>query len=148
MFLDPADPEELILTSALSRREFLFGVTATGVALALRRGFPSARQARRAHSLEASIPTHRVVHTHSDLATNWDYATGWYGNYVSQVVVDRMTDRGVMDLTGTLTRADAWRGSFPVIPPVKRWRSRSTSTMPVVMTAIESLMRYPSRLIQ
>ena len=27
--------------------------------------------------------------------------------------MDRMTDRGVMDLTGTLTRADAWRAIIP-----------------------------------
>lgn len=92
--------------SALSRREFLLGVASTGVALALPPGFRSC-------SLAASIPTQRVVHTHSSLATNWDYATGWYGDYVNQAVVDRMTDRGVMDLTGALTRADAWRALIP-----------------------------------
>ena len=97
----------------LSRREFLYGVAATGAALALRRWLPSSRQVRRSPSFEAAIPANRVVHTHSSLATSWDYATGWYGDYVDQAVVDRMVDRGVMDLTGTLTRADAWRAIIP-----------------------------------
>jgi hypothetical protein len=64
-------------------------------------------------SLKYSAAPNRVVHTHSHLATSWDYATGWYGDYVDQAVVDRMVDRGVMDLTGSLTRADAWRALIP-----------------------------------
>jgi uncharacterized protein (DUF362 family) len=97
----------------LSRREFMFGAVVTGLALVFHGGLPSYRQTRRSQSLEASIPAHRVVHTHSNLVTNWDYATGWYGNYVNQGVVDLMIDRGVMDLTGTQTRADAWRAIIP-----------------------------------
>jgi hypothetical protein len=97
----------------LSRREFLFGMAATGVTLALRRELPSTDQASRSPSFEAAIPTNRVVHTHSNLVTNWDYATGWYGDYVNQTVVDLMIDRGLMDLTGALNRADAWRAIIP-----------------------------------
>jgi hypothetical protein len=85
----------------LSRREFLLGAAATGMALAFRPWLPS------------SIPSNRVVHTHSNYATDWDYVTGWYGDHVSQVIVDRMTDRGVMDLTGTTTRAEAWGAIMP-----------------------------------
>ena len=50
---------------------------------------------------------------HSSVATAWDYATGWYGDYVNQAVVDLMTDNGMMDLTGTNTRADAWHAIIP-----------------------------------
>jgi hypothetical protein len=85
----------------LSRREFLFGAAATGLALAFRPW------------LTSSTPSNRVVHTHSIFATDWDYVTGWYGDYVSQAIVDRMTDRGVMDLTGTATRAEAWGAIIP-----------------------------------
>jgi uncharacterized Fe-S center protein len=85
----------------LSRREFLFGAAATGITLAFRPWLPP------------SIPSNRVVHTHNNHATGWDYASGWYGEAVSQVIVDRMTDRGVMDLTGTATRADAWGAVMP-----------------------------------
>jgi len=53
------------------------------------------------------------VHTHSDDATYWDYATGWYGDYVSQTLVNEMTDRGVMTLTNTATLADAWGALIP-----------------------------------
>jgi hypothetical protein len=54
-----------------------------------------------------------VVHAHSADATSWDYATGWYGNYVDQAVVDAMTDRGVMALTGEATAAAAWGAILP-----------------------------------
>jgi hypothetical protein len=85
----------------LTRREFLLGAAATGVALAFRPWMPG------------SIPSTRVVHTHSIYATDWDYVNGWYGDHVSQVMVDRMTDFGVMELTGTATRAQAWRAILP-----------------------------------
>jgi hypothetical protein len=54
-----------------------------------------------------------VVHAHSPEATSWDYATGWYGDYVNQAVVDAMTDRGLMALTDTTTPADAWDALLP-----------------------------------
>ena len=92
----------------LSRREFLLGAAAAGAALTLgRRPSHSTRAAR------SAFPSNRVVHTQSDAATYWDYATGWYGDYVSQPVVDAMTDRGVMALTNTVTLADAWRALIP-----------------------------------
>ncbi|MBI5653839.1 MAG: DUF362 domain-containing protein [Chloroflexi bacterium] len=91
--------------ATLSRREFLRGVAATGAALAFGNlMIPPAR---------AALPPRRVVHVHSNAATNWDYATGWYGDYVNQTVVDALTDRGVTDLTNTATRADAWHALIP-----------------------------------
>jgi uncharacterized protein (DUF362 family) len=97
----------------LSRREFLLRTAAAGAALALG-GWPAhPTRARRSASAQAGFSSNRVVHTHSNDATDWDYATGWYGDYVNQSVVDAMTDRGVMALTNTATLADAWHALLP-----------------------------------
>jgi uncharacterized protein (DUF362 family) len=58
-----------------------------------------------------------VVHVRDARATRWDYRTGWYGDFVDQDVVDRMTDSGVLELTGASTRADAWRALLPDYRP-------------------------------
>jgi len=63
------------------------------------------------------IPKPLVIHTHSDRATSWDYRTGWYGDYVDQTVVDLMTERGILDLTGAPTPAEAWRVILPAYQP-------------------------------
>lgn len=55
----------------------------------------------------------RVVHVHAPSATYWDGSSNYYYNYVNQSVVNDMVDRGVMALTGTSTRADAWRALIP-----------------------------------
>jgi hypothetical protein len=99
--------------SKLSRRQFLSSAAAAGAALALDRRLPHPTLAQRPTSARVAIPPHRVVHTHCDDATYWDYATGWYGDYVNQTIVDEMTDRGVMTLTNTTTRADAWSALIP-----------------------------------
>jgi hypothetical protein len=100
--------------SKFSRREFLLGAAAAGATLALSaRGLSCPTYAAPTASARAAIPPHRVVHTHSDDATYWDYATGWYGDYVSQSMVNTMTDQGVMALTNTTTLADAWRALIP-----------------------------------
>lgn len=57
--------------------------------------------------------TSRVVHVHAPSATYWDGSSNYYYNYVNQSVVNNMVDRGVMALTGTSTRADAWRALIP-----------------------------------
>jgi hypothetical protein len=98
----------------LSRRKFLQGAAAVGTTLALGRWSSRLAQGTAWASTRAAIPTHRVVHAHSDAATYWDYATGWYGDYVSQAIVDEMTDQGVMALTNTVTPADAWRALIPI----------------------------------
>ena len=94
--------------SQLSRRRFLLSTAAAGATLALDRWLPRPTPDRR-----SAIASNRVVHTHGNDATDWDYATGWYGDYVSQPVVDAMTDRGVMVLTNTATLADAWGALIP-----------------------------------
>jgi len=55
----------------------------------------------------------RVVHVHAPSATYWNGSSNYYYNYVNQSVVNEMVDRGVMALTGTSTRADAWRALIP-----------------------------------
>jgi len=94
--------------SKLTRREFLLTTAAAGAVLLLDR-WP----VRRTQARPRAIPSHRVVHTHSGDATDWDYASGWYGDSVNQAVVDDMTDRGVMALTDTTTLADAWGALLP-----------------------------------
>lgn len=59
----------------------------------------------------------RVVHVHDPDATNWDFSTGWYGDYVDQQAVDDMVDRGVMELTGASTVAEAWGALLPSYSP-------------------------------
>jgi hypothetical protein len=58
-------------------------------------------------------PQPKVVHVHNSDATCWDYATGWYGDFMSQNEVDQLVDRGVMELTGTASRAAAWQALIP-----------------------------------
>jgi hypothetical protein len=59
----------------------------------------------------------RVVHVHDPDATDWNFSTGWYGDYVDQPAVDNMVDRGVMELTGASTVADAWSTLIPNYMP-------------------------------
>jgi len=97
----------------ISRRGFLRRAAAAGAALALG-GWPlRPARAERTASAQAAMLSNRVVHTHSAEATYWDYATGWYGDHVSQAVVDAMTDQGVMALTNTVTLAGAWHAVIP-----------------------------------
>ena len=58
----------------------------------------------------------KVVHVHSDGATTWTGQSD-YWNYVDQDTVNAMVDRGLMDLTGAATVADAWRVLLPAYQP-------------------------------
>ncbi len=55
----------------------------------------------------------RVVPVHAPSATFWNGSSNDYYNYVNQSVVNEMVDQGVMALTSTSTRADAWRALIP-----------------------------------
>jgi len=59
----------------------------------------------------------RVVHVHDPSATSWDFGDDYYGNFVDQDVVNGMVDRGVMELTGASTVAEAWRSLIPDYAP-------------------------------
>jgi hypothetical protein len=62
----------------------------------------------------------KVVHIYSSQTTNWDFSTGWYGDYVDQNVVYEMIDWGAMQLTGTANRAAAWQALIPAYVPGER----------------------------
>jgi hypothetical protein len=97
----------------LSRREFLVLAATIGMGIGPLADQAFAQVAGSSKLSGKPIPAQRVVHTHSDQATHWDYQTGWYGDYVDQTLVDRMTERGIMDLTRAPTPADAWRVIIP-----------------------------------
>jgi hypothetical protein len=61
----------------------------------------------------------RVVHVHALSATNWDFDSGYYGDYVDQGTVNEMVDRGVMELADTSLVGDAWRALIPDYSPGK-----------------------------
>jgi len=62
-----------------------------------------------AKNLIKNIPATRVVQIHNPNATNWDFTTGYYGDYVNQALVDAMVDRGVCELTGLSDAVSAWQ---------------------------------------
>ena len=55
----------------------------------------------------------RVVHVHDGNATGWDFGDSYYGDCVDQDSVNVMVNRGVMELTGTPTVAEAWGALIP-----------------------------------
>jgi hypothetical protein len=61
-----------------------------------------------AKNLIKNIPATRVVQIHNPNATNWDFATGYYGDYINQALVDAMVDRGACELTGLSDPFFAW----------------------------------------
>jgi len=117
----------------VSRRQFLVGtaVALGGSALALSQRLGRLPAVHGQDSTASSTPAAflpyvvrnyparvrgKVVHVHSDSATNW---TGQpdYWNYVDQDTVNAMVDRGLMDLTGAASAADAWRALLPAYEP-------------------------------
>lgn len=64
-------------------------------------------------------PDSRVVHVQAHDATFWDFGDAYYGNYVDQDVVNAMVDRGVMELTGKGSPAQAWQVLVPGYTPGK-----------------------------
>ena len=54
-----------------------------------------------------------MVHVHSTDATFWDFGSDYYGSFVDQDVVNEMVDRGVMELTGASSVAEAWQELVP-----------------------------------
>jgi hypothetical protein len=54
-----------------------------------------------------------VISVHDSQATNWDYSTNYFWQYVNQDIVDTMIAMGVMYLTGTNNTNDAWNALIP-----------------------------------
>lgn len=55
----------------------------------------------------------RVVHVWNPNATSWNFASGWYGDYISQATVNTMTNQGLMTLTGKTSVVEAWQSILP-----------------------------------
>lgn len=58
-----------------------------------------------------------VVHVHAADAASWDFASGWYGDYVNQDVVNDMVDEGIRQLTGQTSVEAAWEVLLPAYAP-------------------------------
>lgn len=56
----------------------------------------------------ASGPQGKVVRVHSSTATNWDFSSIKYWEYIDQAQVQKMLDRGVLELTGETSLPSAW----------------------------------------
>jgi hypothetical protein len=63
-------------------------------------------------SNNSSSSMSKVVHVHAQKATTWS-GQSRYWEYVEQGVVDEMVNRGVVELTGASSLADAWRALLP-----------------------------------
>jgi len=115
-----------------TRRQFLKGIAAAAGGLALsslRRVAisPTPQAAAQPPQLTPqaylplvgrNFPPATVVHVHAPAATNWNFsADTWYGDYVDQDTVDEMVERGLMELTGAATVADAWAILLPRYTP-------------------------------
>ena len=98
--------------SEISRREFLLSAAA-GATLAMSRALLASGEQVRSAAARPLLAPRRVVRMHSSAATSWNYSTGWYGDYVSQSVVDSMTDEGLQHLTGEATVTQAWQAVLP-----------------------------------
>lgn len=63
----------------------------------------------------------KVVHVHDGDATSWDFGNDYYGReeFVNQDVVNEMVDRGVKELAGTSSVAQAWQVLVPGYGPGK-----------------------------
>jgi len=62
----------------------------------------------------------KVVHVYCQRATDWNFLTGWWCDHVDQGVVNKMVDRGLMELTGRRSRAAAWQALLPDYAPSQR----------------------------
>ncbi len=110
----------------VTRRRFLTGVAVGAGCLAVSAAGRLLRLAPKASAREPDLTAQaylplvmrrhaqsKVVHVHSSSATQWDFSSGWYGSHVRQGVVNQMLGRGLLELTGTASLADAWAEILP-----------------------------------
>jgi uncharacterized protein (DUF362 family) len=62
-------------------------------------------------------PAVRVVRVHSSGATNWNFFSGWWGDFVDQEVVNEMIEQGLKVLTATTSVEAAWDEILPLYQP-------------------------------
>lgn len=116
----------------LTRRDFIKRVALTGAGLALGSNLLAKLGALAQESFETYLPLmlkspeppspptgSRVAHVHDSNATNWDFGSDYYGDYVRQDVVNSMVDQGVMALTGAGSVNQAWQSLIPDYEPGK-----------------------------
>jgi uncharacterized protein (DUF362 family) len=90
----------------ITRREFI-KVTSSGIlGLAVS---PYALSHREGKGTIFQIPPHRVVRVRNVNATDWDFVTDYYWNFVGRDVVNTMVERGVKELTNHSTTMEAWQ---------------------------------------
>jgi hypothetical protein len=155
----------------ISRRTFLIGAAAavggTAVTWAAR---PEALQTAKGQAPSAMNKVYlpyvacsgpdvpfagKVLHVHSDAATHWGGESD-YWNHVDQGTVNDMVDRGLMQLTGTASVADAWRALIPAYQPGEKIaikvnfnNSRAcNSTNPSIDALMEPVNAVASGLLQ
>ncbi len=74
------------------------------------RAYPKKSKAVKAVHTSSHIP--EVISVHSPHATNWDFKTYPYVDFINQDVVNKMLDAGIQSLTGEKTAHDAWHSLF------------------------------------
>jgi Domain of unknown function (DUF362) len=157
----------------ISRRQFLIGSAAAlgGSALiwARRPGLMPAVQGQdpgptpmaflpyvvRNHSPLTPPLLGKVIHVHGNGAVDWT-GEGDYWNYMDQDTVNNMVDRGLMELTGAVTVADAWRALIPAYEPGQKIAIKvnfnnsgvCNNTAPVIDALIEPVNAVVSGLEQ
>jgi hypothetical protein len=117
----------------VTRRDILkaMAVAAGGIAMNhLRRGLITTEAKSKETNLDTEVfiplvtkydstSTSKVVHVHTQNATSWG-GQSRYWEHVEQAVVNEMVNRGVVELTGATTSADAWRELLPGYQPGKK----------------------------
>lgn len=107
----------------MNRRTFIAkGLLPLSAFFFIRRGFKigSAEAAVAKGPLESKPPKdkkmvkqrHKVVSVHSEKATNWDFKTYPYVDYINEDMVKNMLNEGIQSLTETKTPSDAWHTLF------------------------------------
>lgn len=98
------------LDGRICRRAFIkaLSLAILGTIIAPHRIFP---RVRKGPTKILTNPTQkpRVVRVYSPRATNWDYSTEPYFDFIDQNVVNEMVDRGICELTGENTPSRGWK---------------------------------------
>lgn len=109
------------LSRLFNHKEYLVGASAgnrTYMPLILK---PAPTSTPKPTATPTSIPippgSGGVVHVHAANATDWNFSTVWFGDYVHQSIVDTMVDTGLRSLTGKTSIVEAWQALLPGYVP-------------------------------
>jgi uncharacterized protein (DUF362 family) len=90
----------------ITRREFI-KVTSSGILGLATTPFVLGQDEGKGTILQ--IPPHRVVRVRNVNATDWDFVTDYYWNFIRRDVVNTMVERGAKELTNHSTVLGAWQ---------------------------------------